>query len=1426
MGVSALFANTEVPIMADGSGQFTLTAGSPASASMKTKGTVGPTVQVGQFTGWYLDGVRVLGGVVQAIGRTRLARSNDTLLEIAIVGWRSLLEREVIPPLTFTGKTAKEIITDIVTNYCENNNIGLGTMVDGATAEELGTFITQPGQSAADIFDGLAEASGCVWYADADLNIRLKYVSDTEIGALVLSSENSNFSDPAIEESLDEYVNVVSCLVPWTAVAAHKESWVGDETVSQWNTVNPIDHIEKLRLNGVVQEKVGVDGVDEEQDWYYVPGTTIIKQNPVMPLLKATDTLDIEYYSVGQNVVQWPQDPRADPEVVARAVAEDGNGRHHRWVDVEGVTTVEAAEKRLQGYLKKHCPSYTGAALGTVPKKYTIVSRSYHPNMAELQPGMMVKLNITSEPSTGEEKTLMVQSVTGTVLPWTEDPQLENSYIQYSVTLTDYVVLEDEIQWLKDLWRGKNGTNAGTAGSASGGRTGTGAGPGSIVEAPVGPTGVVVAIYPLGSNEFSWVDEWTMPESVGGNALYDRQAQYYSDMAMTTPISEWIPLGSVEGKDSRKGESGPFPRPLAEEYLRVRVCGINGLALRSEWQYSNVATVPAQEGGVSVPPPVAPLSVSVVITEVGNDFILTTNWTLPADIQGNKGYTRLAQFYNDAGCTIPDGDPIDLGTLWEPTGLTASNGPHPRKTYPQWVKVTMAGVNGLNTTSATITSAAEAIAAVGSVDPGAGDWSIAVVDSTNDDQTGQVRTRVRLTVNSTPDNTDYFTLFYFKGANPPADIAKWEVFINQPALPVGPTVIDSWKIVNDNTNSTYQFLLKSGNYGSYPVITGSEPTKSLVIAPPGAPNQLLTFQVGIQLMGYAVPTAVYTFTYTHDQNDPLYWTTKIERIRCSAGAPDWPEAPLAIWEEVAAQPETHVQTVPWDLLGVEQHYKFRARAESRTHLLSAPLYSYITIPSSSGVDLSKSYVGSLGTGLAVSGTKLVRTSNADNLLPNGEWEYPLTPGANPLTPKDWVTVGAGVQMYTGGSVTGQYGLYIPNGGTGYVYHEKPIQVKPGDKYKVIVRYAHAATSGAWTGRVRLNNSSSDPFAGPYTETAWAYPANGAWITAESGVISVDGTYQYMWVIPAMDLSPADQPFYCDWVQLKHSADAAILTNVNAEFDLDGDGKFTLKDVDFTKAKAGTYTTEFTKEAGTNKLSMGTVIADKIKTGVLEVGATPQGGSRVSRFKVFGTGSNGTELLGWIGSDDASNYHGAWFKRVLIGGADPAGAKLYIDNDGEVVATGTFTSVKNGLTTTVNNSLDSFGYYSGVTVKNTNSNERGTFSTTAIGFIDASNYRRSAFTYERMDGYRTSTQIGVSITFVTPTITLYTAGGTSATIIDADTLSCNGGTVPGMVTTGDVRFQALRARTYNSGNLSTPGTYQKWLTIYDSNGNSIGIIPIF
>jgi hypothetical protein len=133
---------------------------------------------------------------------------------------------------------------------------------------------------------------------------------------------------------------------------------------------------------------------------------------------------------------------------------------------------------------------------------------------------------------------------------------------------------------------------------------------------------------------------------------------------------------------------------------------------------------------------------------------------------------------------------------------------------------------------------------------------------------------------------------------------------------------------------------------------------------------------------------------------------------------------------------------------------------------------------------------------------------------------------------------------------------------------------------------------------------------------------------------------------------------------------------SSEFEIDLIQGFRVKNVDFTKAKAGTFDSSTFDSAGlfaiktggvgNTHLAAGSVTTLKLTTNALDVGG---GGGKPIQFRVF---DNLGAAIGWIGDDTANTgYVGAWLKRLLIGGTSPATAKFFADASGNVVAAGIY-----------------------------------------------------------------------------------------------------------------------------------------------------------
>lgn len=208
--------------------------------------------------------------------------------------------------------------------------------------------------------------------------------------------------------------------------------------------------------------------------------------------------------------------------------------------------------------------------------------------------------------------------------------------------------------------------------------------PPSTIDSATAPTGCSLSIA-LDGDTFSLETSWTPATPVGGTTKWGREVRYFSDSGCTLPDSDWIALSDVYGENVTDAVSGPFPRPPADQWVKLRVRGINWQDEASAWTVST----PGQKLDKSTngyEAPNAPTACSVAIVSRGNQFSLQITITPPGTLAGTAGYEREARYYNDSGLTTPDSDWIPLGWV-EKTDTVSQTAFWPRPPERQWVKV-------------------------------------------------------------------------------------------------------------------------------------------------------------------------------------------------------------------------------------------------------------------------------------------------------------------------------------------------------------------------------------------------------------------------------------------------------------------------------------------------------------------------------------------------------------------------------------------------------------------------------------------------------------------------------------------------------------------------------------------------------------------
>jgi len=217
---------------------------------------------------------------------------------------------------SYTDKTLKYIVEDIVTTYLADEGITIGEVQTGPVIESaIFNYI-----SASEAFDGLKEYSGFTWYID---ELKKLYFIDRTTNAApwdldgtthkpIEGSEHLSLSNPLYRNR--QYIRGGKGLT-----GEQEEVFIGDDITESWTVGYPIA-LEPIVVDSVDGPKsVGIKGLETGKDYYWSKGdATIIGAIA----LAAPKTITITYFG------EYPLIVRADNygAMLARQAIEGGTG--------------------------------------------------------------------------------------------------------------------------------------------------------------------------------------------------------------------------------------------------------------------------------------------------------------------------------------------------------------------------------------------------------------------------------------------------------------------------------------------------------------------------------------------------------------------------------------------------------------------------------------------------------------------------------------------------------------------------------------------------------------------------------------------------------------------------------------------------------------------------------------------------------------------------------------------------------------------------------------------------------------------------------------------------------------------------------------------------------------------------------------------
>ena len=148
------------------------------------------------------EGTKLFGGNIAGVRPRRLG-AGEVIYEIDAVDYTRLLDKNLVIE-SYQGKTDKQIIEDIVSNYCQGSGITTTEVTEGVTINAITFNYARP----SDCLGRIAKLTGRFWYIDYDKVIHYFALTDNA-APFNIDDDSATYWDMDISKSNDNMRNRV-----------------------------------------------------------------------------------------------------------------------------------------------------------------------------------------------------------------------------------------------------------------------------------------------------------------------------------------------------------------------------------------------------------------------------------------------------------------------------------------------------------------------------------------------------------------------------------------------------------------------------------------------------------------------------------------------------------------------------------------------------------------------------------------------------------------------------------------------------------------------------------------------------------------------------------------------------------------------------------------------------------------------------------------------------------------------------------------------------------------------------------------------------------------------------------------------------------------------------------------------------------------
>ena len=207
------------------------------------------------------DAVRLFAGSILSTELKRLG-AGEMIFKIDCVDYTRILDRNLVVE-GYEGMTDKEIIEDIVANYCQGSGITTTNVIEGVTINKIIFNYLQPSQC----FRKICELTGRSWYLDYNKDIHY-FQMETTSAPFDIDSASATYSEMSLTKDNSDirnrvYIRGGTYFSDFTTISQVAD---GEQTVF-WLPNKP--HEFTMKENTVAQT-VGIKNIDDPLDFDYL----------------------------------------------------------------------------------------------------------------------------------------------------------------------------------------------------------------------------------------------------------------------------------------------------------------------------------------------------------------------------------------------------------------------------------------------------------------------------------------------------------------------------------------------------------------------------------------------------------------------------------------------------------------------------------------------------------------------------------------------------------------------------------------------------------------------------------------------------------------------------------------------------------------------------------------------------------------------------------------------------------------------------------------------------------------------------------------------------------------------------------------------------------------------------------------------------